>query len=144
MLKTGRAETLIGEAIETYKGATKHLAEAIAELDRTELVKAAEKSWAATLQATNAFIVAQSGVEPKPDDGPETSKHLLSLPEWQAEECDEELKELTEQYFSLTHILHDTVICERDIEPVSVLIQDIRDVAGYIEECERLALSGGE
>ena len=140
MIKAGQVAALFGEAFETYKGATKHLDEAIAELDRTELVKAAEKTWSATLQATNAFIAAQTGVEPKPDDGQETSKHLLSLPEWNADECDEGLKELTEQYFSLTHILHDTVICERDIEPVSVLIQDIREVADYIRECERLAL----
>ena len=54
------------------------------------------------------------------------------------------MKELTEQYFSLTHILHDTVICERDIEPVSVLIQDIREVADYIRDCERLAGVEGE
>ena len=144
MMKTKQVAALFGEAFETYKGATKHLDEAIAELDRAELVKAAEKTWAATLQATNAFIAAQTGVEPKPDDGQETSKHLLSLPEWNEDECDAELKELTEQYFSLTHILHDTVICERDIEPVSVLIQDIREVADYIRECERLAGVEGE
>ena len=31
------------------------------------------------------------------------------------------------------------MICDRDIEPVSVLIQDIRDAGDYIRECERLA-----
>ena len=139
MLETERTTALFEEALETYGGAVKHLDEAIAELDRAELVKAAEKTWAATLQATNAFIAAKSGVEPKPDDDRETAKHLLSLPEWQDEECDTELKGLTEQYFSLTHIFLETVICERDIEPVSVLIQDIRDAADYIRECERLA-----
>ena len=72
----------------------------------------------------------------------ETSKHLLSLPEGDEDDPDTELRMLTEQYFSLHHILHDTVICDRDIEPVSVLIQDIRDAADYIAECERLALSG--
>ncbi len=143
MLKTDRAAALFDKALETYTGAAKHLDEAIAELDRAELVKAAEKTWAATLQATNALIVAQTGVEPKPNDRQETTNHLLGLPGWGTDDCDAELKELTEQYFSLTHILHDTVICDRDIEPVSVLIQDIRDAADYIRDAERLAGEDG-
>ena len=134
MLKTERVAVVFEEAWTTYASATRHMDEAIAELDRTELVKSAEKTWAATLQATNGLILACSGVEPKPDDERETSKHLLSLPDKEIE-----LRNLTEQYFSLTHILHDTVICDRDIEPVSVLIQDIRETAEYIRDCQRLA-----
>ena len=79
MLETERTTALFEEALETYGGAVKHLDEAIAELDRAELVKAAEKTWAATLQATNAFIAAKSGVEPKPDDDRETSQASAQL-----------------------------------------------------------------
>ena len=68
MLKTEQATALFDQARETYTAAANHLDEAIAELDRDELVKAAEITWDATLQATNAFIAAQTGVEPKPDD----------------------------------------------------------------------------
>ena len=139
MLKTERVTAVFDTANAAYESATRHLDEAIAELDRAELVKSVEKTWAATLQATNGLILACSGVEPKPDDERETSRHLLCLPDREVE-----LRKLTEQYFSLTHILHDTVICDRDIEPVSVLIQDIREAADYIRDCERLALSGGE
>ena len=142
MPETKGSESIFDKPRVTYADALKHLDEAIAELDRAELVKAAEKTWAATLQATNAFIAAQTGAEPaqQPNGGASGIFDALAERACESEEWDE----LMDGFSNLHHILHDTVICERDIEPVSVLIQDIRDAADYIRECERLAgVAGG-
>lgn len=142
MLKTKRASSLFDESRATYSDAIKHLDEAIAELDRAELVKSAEKTWAATLQASNALILAHTGAEPAPQPDGGSSGIFAALAEMSCES--EEWDNLMDQFGNLHHILHDTVICERDIEPVSVLIQDIREVADYIRDCERLAGVEGE
>ena len=141
MLKTEQATALFDESRATYSDALKHLDEAIAELDRGELVKAAEKTWDATLQASNAVILAHTGAEPAPQPDGSASGIFATLAEMSCES--EEWDELMDGFSNLHHILHDTVICDRDIEPVSVLIQDIREAADYIRDCERLANQGG-
>ena len=39
----------------------------------------------------------------------------------------------------LSQVLFITVLCEHDLEPVSVLISDIRKTADYIRDAELLA-----
>ena len=137
MLETKRANSLFEEAHSVYSDALKHLDEAIAELDRGELVKAAEKTWAATLQSSNALLLAATGDEPVTGHSDSSGAIFDALA---AMSCESEVwDELMDKFGNLHHILHDTVICDRDIEPVSVLIQDIREAGDYIRECERLA-----
>lgn len=135
-VESKRANSLIHEARDSYSHALKHPDEAVAELDRSELVKAAEKTWAATLQSTNALILSATGKTPDPEhkeDPSETFEALASM------SCESEAwGQLMDNFCNLHRILHDTVLCDRDIEPVSVLIQDIREVEDYISECERL------
>lgn len=142
MLEAKRAESLFDQPRATYSDALNHLDKAIAELDRAELVKAAEQTWAATLQASNALILAHTGEEPTPQPNGGASGIFSALAEMSCES--KAWDELMDQFSNLHHILHDTVICDRDIEPVSVLIQDIREAADYISECERLAGVGKE
>ena len=42
----------------------------------------------------------------------------------------------------LSQVLYITVLCDHDLEPVSVLISDIRRTADYIRDAERLAEAG--
>ena len=119
MLKTERATALFDEARTSYAAALKHLDEAVAELDRTELVKSVEQAWAATLQATNGLILARTGVELKLnlEDDRDAFTHLARLPDRSVPS-----KNLMECFAFLSQVLYITVLCEHDLEPVSVLI----------------------
>ena len=106
MLKTEQATALFDKPRATYSDALKHLDEAIAELDRGELVKAAEKTWAATLQATNAFISVSDRRRNPSWMNPSRKlprAHLLSLAGMSCDEDDRDtgLRMLTEQYQQL-------------------------------------------
>ena len=81
MLEKNRVKVLFEESKANYADAMKHLDEAVSELDRAELVKSAEKAWAAALQATNAVILARTGVEVEANllDDRETSHQLMKL-----------------------------------------------------------------
>ena len=137
MIESERANSLLHEARGSYSAALRHLDEAVTELDRSELVKAAKQTWVATLRSTNALILAATGKEPDPkqeEDAGETFEALAAL------SCESESwDKLMDKFGDLHHILHDTVLCEQDIEPVSVLIKDIKEAGDYIKECERLA-----
>ncbi len=139
MLETERAVALFATANATYAQAMKHLASAIEELDRTELEKSVGKTWDAVLQATNALILARTGVEVEvnPLDDRKTYVALAQLPE-----RDEALKKITRSYSILENTFFTTVLCQKDIEPVSLLIKDIRATADYLREAEALANGG--
>ena len=141
MLETEHANSLFEEARSTYAEALKHLDEAIQELDRGELVEAAENAWAATLKSSQGLILAATGSSPDTgqSDGVDAIFAALAAGSSKFQAWDD----LMDRFGNLHHILHDTVICERDIEPVSVLIRDIRETADYIRECERLAGEAG-
>jgi hypothetical protein len=141
MLETEHANSLFEEARSTYAKALKHLDDAIQELDRVELVKAAEDAWAATLKSSQGLILSATGSSPDsgPGDGVDAIFAALAAGSAKIQAWDE----MVDRFGNLHHILHDTVICERDIEPVSVLIRDIRETAEYIRECERLASVSG-
>ena len=142
MLETEHANSLFEEARSTYAKALKHLDEAIAELDRGELVKATESAWEATLKSSQGLILSATGSSPDTGQRDEADGIFAALADGSSKI--QGWDELMDRFSNLHHILHDTVICERDIEPVSVLIRDIRETAEYIRECERLAgVEGG-
>ena len=105
--------------------------------DRCLLRKSAEKTWAAALQATNAFILAYTGVEPKPDDDNGTYDALVRLP-WE----NPDMERLRGRYAVISHDIYQTAVCQRNVDPVSLLIYDIRDTADYIRDAEALAKDG--
>ena len=139
MLKSERAIALFDEARASYTAALEHLDEAVAELDRAELVKSVEKAWEATLQATNGLILARTGVELKLnlEDDRDAFTHLARLPDRSAAS-----RKLMDCFSVLSQVLYITVLCEHDLEPVSVLISDIHRTADYIRDAERLAEAG--
>ncbi len=134
MLKTDRTAVMFDEARAIYREATQLADKAHEYWDRDLLRMSAEKTWASTLKATNAFILARTGVEPNPDDGVGTEKSLLELyreiPDWEV---------LSGHYAVISADIYQAVVVERNVEPVYLLIHDIRKAADYIRGCERLA-----
>ena len=138
MLKTERTTTLFAEAHTIYDEGLKCLEEACELWDRGLLRKSAEKTWEAALRATNALILARTGTEPEPENDHNTLNCLTDLfeelPDWEV---------FTGRYAGISHDIYQEAVVEGNVEPVHLLIHDIREAADYIRECERLALGGG-
>ena len=123
------ADAFNAEALERLDDATKHW-------DRRELSRAAEKAWAATLQATNALVLAHTGVETKLDvhNDRETGTRLDSL-----RPRTPELKNLIDKYTEQWVYLFGLVLCDGNVDPIDATIEEIQSVAEYIRDAERLA-----
>ena len=138
MLKTEKTAVLFDKARAIYDEAIQLADKAHEYWDRDLLRMSAEKTWAAALMATNAFILARTGVEPEPDDGDGAEKRLLELykeiPDWER---------FTGHFAVISEDIYKAVVVERNVEPAYLLIHDIREAADYIRECERLAGLGG-
>ena len=134
MLKTERIAVMFAEAHALYGEALELLNKADEYWDRDLLRMSAKKTWAAALQATNAFVLARTGVEPDPADGDDTNKHLLTLykeiPDWET---------FTGRFAIIGSDIYEAAVVERNVEPVDLLVHDLRETAEYIQECERLA-----
>ena len=134
MLKPERTSHLFAEAHATYAEGIKYLDEATKLWDRELLRKSAEKAWCATLLAANALILARTGTEPEPDNEKGTYSRLThlrkELNDWET---------LIGRYATLSHDIYQLAVCDKNVEPVHLLIHDIRDTAGYIRDMERLA-----
>ena len=134
MLETERTSASFAEARTIHADGLKYLDEAIELWDRELLRKSAGKTWAAALQATNALILARTGVEAKPDDDDWTYNWLTRLTQKV-----QDLKLVKGRYATLSHDIYQTAVWERNVEPVYLLIHDIRKTADYIRDAERLA-----
>ena len=134
MLKTERTATLFAEAHILYDEGLKCLEEACDLWDRWLLRKSAEQTWEAALLATNALILARTGTEPEPDNDHNTLNCLTGLFE---ELQDWEI--FTGRYAGISHDIYQQAVVEGILDPVGLLIHDIRETADYIRECERLA-----
>ena len=137
MLKSERIAALFDEAKANSADSLSRLNDAEKHWDRRELLRSADKAWAAATQATNALVLAYTGVEPESGNGTGNgvSLHHLSreIPE---------LKEIVNQYTGFHVYLFDLVICDGNVDPLDDTISEIRAAAAYVKDAERLA--GGE
>lgn len=139
MLKTEQIAALFEEAHTNSSDSLERLDDAEKHWDRRELLRSAEKAWTAATQATNALIEAHIGIEPEPHGKNDTYGLLSKL----AREAPE-FRDLKDRYTDFYVSLFDLVICNGNLDPLEITIEDIRKTAEYIRECERLAGVEGE
>ena len=136
MHEANRVKALFAEAEALHAEALSRVDDAAKHWDRRELTRAAEKAWAATLQATNALILAHIGVETKlnlENDSEITSRLLRLRPKLPG------FKDLEGKFATQSEFLFHLVLCNGNLDPLEDTIADIRDTVEYITECERLA-----
>ena len=136
MHESERVKALFAEAEALHAEALSRVDEAAKHWDRRELTRAAEKAWAATLQATNALILAHTGVETKlnvENDSEITSRLLRLRPQ------NPGFKDLEGRFATQSEFLFHLVLCNGNLDPLEDTIADIRDTADFIRDCERLA-----
>ena len=137
MTDTERIAALFRDANDIYAEGVKFLDEANKLWDRELLRKSAAKTWEAALQATNTLIMARTGAEPKPNDDEWTYDHLIHLTLKH-----HDLKFIKGRYATFSHDIYRMAVCEKNVDPVYLLIHDIHAVADYIRDAERLAGAG--
>ena len=86
------------------------------------------------MQAANVLILACTGVEARPDDDDRTYDWLIRFTQKV-----QNLKLLNGRYATLSHDNYQTAVFERNVEPLYLLIHDIRETASYIPDADRLA-----
>ena len=107
-------------------------ADALRLLEAGDIRDAAEKAWCATKRATDALILAHTGIEPEISS--ETTRGLATLA---AEDQDYRL--LRRRYHSRQSTLHGACFYLGDCEPLSEVERRIRQSADYISDAARLA-----
>ena len=106
--------------------------EALRQVAAGDIRDAAEKAWCATKRATDALILARTGVEPM------ISSHTtrgISLLAKDSEAADSLLR----RYFSRQGQLHGTCFYLGVFEPAAQIERRIRQTADYINDAENLA-----
>jgi len=107
-------------------------AEALRLLAADDVRDAAEKAWRATKRATDALILARTGVEPQMSS--ETTRGISRL----ASESSL-ARSLLRRYFSRQSQLHGACFYLGACEPADQVERRIRQTADYISDAEALA-----
>jgi hypothetical protein len=107
-------------------------AQAIERLEQRDIRDAAEKAWCATKRATDALILARTGIEP--ERTPETSSELRRL-----SAQDVAVRPLVRRYYSRQGILHGDCFYLGLCEPTEDTGRRIRETIDYIQDAENLA-----
>ena len=111
-------------------------ASAITQLDAGDIRDAAEQAWCATKRATDALILARTGVEP--ERSPETSRQLNELAR-----RDPGAEGLVGRFYSRQAQLHGECFYLGLCDPVEATSRRIRETVEYITDAEALAGSTG-
>ena len=126
-----RSKTLTGEpnSYRTQREALLHLVfpdvfEAIVSTNHKHWV--AGKAWAAALQATNALVLAHTGIEPKPDDDRDTTRQMLRLRRESLE-----LEDMVARYSSISAYLFGLIVSDGVLDPIDDTIREIPDKGMY-------------
>lgn len=125
MLATDRVSAIFADARRAH-------ADALRLLTAGDVRDAAGKAWCAIKRATDALILARTGVEPEI-----SSDTLRGLGTLAAE--DQAVRPLRRCYFSRQSELHGACFYLGACEPIEEVERRIRQTADYISDAERLA-----
>ena len=125
MVTTDPVSAIFTDARAVHAGALRLLAAG-------DIRDAAEKAWCAIKRATDALILARTGVEPVISS--HTTKGLLEL-----EAGDRSFSSLVGRYFSRQGRLHGACFYLGVCEPADEVERRIRETADYIDKAENLA-----
>lgn len=110
-------------------------ADALEMLAQGKIRNAAEKAWGATKRATDALILARTGVEPEKTPGTSRGLGELALQ-------DDGVRILIGRYYSRQSQLHGDCFYFGWCDPIEETERRIRETIRYIEDAERLAGHG--
>lgn len=124
--------TTATDAARSFDDARAMYTSAIEQLDAGDIRDAAEKAWCATRRATDALVLARTGVEP--ERSPDTSRQLNELAR-----RDPGVEGLVGRFYSRQAQLHGECFYLGLCEPVEATTRRIRETVAYITDAEALA-----
>ena len=124
--------TMTAEVADIFTDARQVHASALERLAAGDIRDAAEKAWCATKRATDALILARTGIHT--NRTPETSTELRKLAA-----SDTRGEPLVSRYYSRQGILHGDCFYLGLCEPSEDIERRIRETVDYIADAERLA-----
>ncbi len=122
----------IDEVREIFADAHRMYDDSLERWDAGDIRDAAEKAWCATLRATNALILARTGVEPEVTR--ETALHLDRLTRQ-----DQRTRILVGRYYSRQVRLHGDCFYLGIVSDMDEIERRIRETIDYIQDAEALA-----
>ena len=125
MAAADRVSAILADARSVHTDAVRLLASG-------DIRDAAEKAWCATKRATDALLLARTGVEPETSS--DTSGGLLALAVG-----DNAVRPLVRRYYSRQSELHGSCFYLGACEPLDETERRIRQTADYINDAENLA-----
>lgn len=125
MVATDRVTEIFADARAVHADALRLLAAG-------DVRDAAEKAWCATKRATDALILARTGVEP--EQSPETTRRPIRL-----SMVDDALGPLIGRYFTRQGHLHGACFYMGECEPADEVERRIRQTADFVADAARLA-----
>ena len=128
MVATDRVKEIFADARTLHSNALEMLVQG-------KIRNAAEKAWGATKRATDALILARTGVEPEKTPGASRGLGELALQ-------DDGVRILVGRYYSRQSQLHGDCFYFGLCDPIEETERRIRETIRYIEDAESLAGSG--
>ncbi len=125
MVDTERVTAVFADAWVLYE-------DALEELERGKLRNGAEKAWGATKRATDALVLARTGVEPATTRDTSRTLHALVL-------LDTRVESLVGRYHTRADYLHGQCFYDGMCEPPEEVERRIRETADYIRDAQELA-----
>ena len=125
MVTTDRVSEIFADAFTVHD-------ESLRLLESGDVRDAAEKAWFATKRATDALILARTGVEP--EQSSETTRGLIRL-----SRVDGAVRPLIGRYFTRQGHLHGACFYLGACDPRGEVERRIRETADYVDDAARLA-----
>ena len=124
--------TITADAARIFEDARNVHSEALGRLDEGDVRDAAEKAWCATKRATDALILARTGVEPERSTDTRIGLERLA-------NADQGARSLVGRYYSRQSLLHGDCFYLGICEPMETIERRIREADRYIQDAQSLA-----
>ncbi len=124
--------TITADAARIFEDARNVHSEAPGRLAEGDVRDAAEKAWRATKRATDALILARTGVEPERSTDTRIGLERLA-------NADQRARSLVGRYYSRQSLLHGDCFYLGICEPIETIERRIRETDRYIQDAESIA-----
>ena len=125
--------TIQDQAREIFADAHLLHSQAVERLEAGDIRDGAEKAWCATKRATDALILARTGV--KIEHSPDTTRGLNELVK-----ADRAVRSLHGRYYHRQGLLRGSCFYLGSCDPEEEIVRLVRETADYIKDAEGLAL----
>ena len=124
--------TITADAARIFEDARNVHSAALGRLVEGDVRDAAEKAWCATKRATDALILARTGVEPERSTDTRIGLERLA-------NADQRALSLVGRYYSRQSFLHGDCFYLGICEPIETIERRIRETDRYIQDAESMA-----